>query len=271
MPLPTPTFHRFSRLPIEIRLKIWALAMPGPRIVTIRIKSRDSVTIDATGATADSNSQPHGREELRSAPSAPALLHVCRESRRMFLGTKRYSSYFGDLQSYPVYFDHDMDKLEVICVGDGVDTWAYADFGGGENPLDRIMRQLSRVKRLQLWDGSPFFDRPASFGRCSNLETLTVIVDGATYYWLGENREDECDQQEDERDRHGPETLGSEEHIMWYQWFCREEIAGVELMLEEVMEEFPEWKVPRVQWRSDRVLELIAAGKMEDSQDEWML
>ncbi|RDW74231.1 hypothetical protein BP5796_07673 [Coleophoma crateriformis] len=261
MSLPTPTFHWFSRLPIEIRLKIWALAMPGPRIVTIRIKSRDGVTIDATEPTTDS-SQPDGREELRSAPSAPALLHVCRESRGMFLGTKRYGSYFGDLQSYPVYFDHDMDKLEVKCVEDGVDTWAYADFGG-ENPLDRIMRQLSRVKHLLLGEESPFFNRPASFSRCSNLESLTVIVGGATS-WL----EEEAD---DENNRNGPETLGSEDHILWYQWFFREDIAGVESMLDEVIQEFPEGKVPRVQWRSDRVLELITAGEMEDSQDAWML
>jgi hypothetical protein len=37
----TPTFHSFPRLPKELRLDIWKLALPDPRIIEFSLKTRN--------------------------------------------------------------------------------------------------------------------------------------------------------------------------------------------------------------------------------------
>jgi hypothetical protein len=61
-------FHPFPRLPSELRLKIWKLNMPGPRVVELRYSKKIYHAISPT--------------------STPALLHVCREVRFLYLETR---------------------------------------------------------------------------------------------------------------------------------------------------------------------------------------
>ncbi|KAI1125212.1 hypothetical protein F5Y10DRAFT_13401 [Nemania abortiva] len=85
-------FRVFSQLPTELRLMIWSLCLPGPRIISIRCDPRP-VTQGALHQQEEDLS--HGRQlvQCRSPTPVPATLHVCRESRSEAL--RRYKLLFG--------------------------------------------------------------------------------------------------------------------------------------------------------------------------------
>ncbi|KAE9365284.1 hypothetical protein N431DRAFT_354150 [Stipitochalara longipes BDJ] len=61
----SPNFSLFTSLPSELRIKIWRSSFPGPRVVPVRFQRPSSQYI--------------------SDSSPPSLLHVCSESRSLFL------------------------------------------------------------------------------------------------------------------------------------------------------------------------------------------
>ncbi|RYP41227.1 hypothetical protein DL769_011601 [Monosporascus sp. CRB-8-3] len=99
-------FPRFSRLPAELRLKIWAENLPGARIVMIRCSKTSS-------PTPSSACQSHGDDAaLRFTSSAPipANLHACRESR--WEAMRRYRLLFGTRgEPGRIFFDPTSDIL----------------------------------------------------------------------------------------------------------------------------------------------------------------
>ncbi|KAI0875072.1 hypothetical protein GGS24DRAFT_309246 [Hypoxylon argillaceum] len=94
-----PDFHVFPQLPAELRLMIWSLSLPGPRIVSIRCGPRPA----AHGATPSI--------QCRSPTPVPAALHACRESRAE--AQRRYKLLFGMGGPDPatIYFDPLRDAL----------------------------------------------------------------------------------------------------------------------------------------------------------------
>ncbi|RKF54954.1 hypothetical protein GcC1_207010 [Golovinomyces cichoracearum] len=104
------SFHLFSRLPIELRLSIYTLALPR-RILTVRY-----------------NASSH---KFTSPTAAPALFSVCSESRQV--AVKNYTLSFGTTTSNPkIYFNPELDTLYLPrCSEMGYDE----DF--------RIMRSLN--------------------------------------------------------------------------------------------------------------------------------
>ncbi|KAI0882845.1 uncharacterized protein GGS22DRAFT_195566 [Annulohypoxylon maeteangense] len=68
------TFHPFSRLPTELRLHIWALAVE-PRIVELRVVPDDSSQV----------------QRLVSLTPAPAIVQTCQESRNLGLYKQAFS------------------------------------------------------------------------------------------------------------------------------------------------------------------------------------
>ncbi|KAI9897110.1 hypothetical protein N3K66_008132 [Trichothecium roseum] len=85
-------FHLFSRLPPEIRLKIWSFSLPASRFVPITCGSDPTLSLDhptvyplysITGCT--------------SSAKIPVAMHVCSESRHHAM-SKAYNLYFGFAQ-----------------------------------------------------------------------------------------------------------------------------------------------------------------------------
>lgn len=115
-------FNRFPKLPPELRLKIWAYALPDPRIMTI-----ESVP-------------PRTKDYLISCKDRiPSTLLVNRESREAAL--KRYSLCFLTFENVygpPVYFDFGRD---IVCVSKCGNDW-WTDFN------DEFNKGLSLVKRV---------------------------------------------------------------------------------------------------------------------------
>ncbi|KAI6778525.1 uncharacterized protein J7T54_005049 [Emericellopsis cladophorae] len=103
-------FHQFSRLPAELRTRVWELVDAEPRVVELRhhlehTKKRGT------------------REQIRCLSRAPAILHVCRESRRIAIQRQLYQRAFVRPQSYTwVNFASDM-----ISIGPLVFSWLEDD------------------------------------------------------------------------------------------------------------------------------------------------
>jgi hypothetical protein len=82
-------FHFFSRLPKELRLKIWQRATEEQRFVIIDL-----------GGPEDS------KAELRSSSPPPTILHACIGSRKV--GLQYYSlSFGGPTKAARIYFNFD--------------------------------------------------------------------------------------------------------------------------------------------------------------------
>lgn len=79
--------HSFHKLPAELRLKIWKLNLPTPRLVSIRCGSK---LLSSTDAPANTRSSTNG---CTSDAPIPINLHVCDESRREAF--KAYQPKFG--------------------------------------------------------------------------------------------------------------------------------------------------------------------------------
>ncbi|RYO79231.1 hypothetical protein DL764_010041 [Monosporascus ibericus] len=99
-------FPRFSRLPAELRLKIWADNLPGPRIVTIRCSSIASPTPSSACQGYNDDAAPR----FTSSAPIPANLHACRESR--WEAMRRYRLLFATCgESGRIFFDPMADIL----------------------------------------------------------------------------------------------------------------------------------------------------------------
>ncbi|KEY69426.1 hypothetical protein S7711_05740 [Stachybotrys chartarum IBT 7711] len=79
------SFHPFSRLPTELRLRIWSLTEPHTRLVPITCGGSPSLY-------EPSSTQGHGTGCMSNA-AIPAILHACRESRALAL--QHYGFRFG--------------------------------------------------------------------------------------------------------------------------------------------------------------------------------
>ncbi|KAI2466027.1 hypothetical protein F4781DRAFT_407250 [Annulohypoxylon bovei var. microspora] len=100
----TQVFPLFAKLPIELRFKIWACSLPGPRIVEIKCSTEHP----------PQTSRPRRGDSRHvvctSISPIPTNLHVCRESRREAL--KWYRPLFGSSpQPGRIYFDPLKDTL----------------------------------------------------------------------------------------------------------------------------------------------------------------
>jgi hypothetical protein len=70
------TFHPFSRLPYELRVRIWDMTVE-PRTIDVEVRRRDHL-------------QNVGKF-LTSSAEVPAVLQVCRESRNYGLYQRAFS------------------------------------------------------------------------------------------------------------------------------------------------------------------------------------
>ncbi|KAI5917959.1 hypothetical protein F4810DRAFT_715980 [Camillea tinctor] len=107
-------FFLFTRLPIELRLTIWGLNLPRPRIVPIRCCYGNGASQLASVSNEDQESlwRLSGLQNFKCTSSAPipVNLHVCGESRLDAM--KRYKLMFGTKRDPGrVFFDPLRDTL----------------------------------------------------------------------------------------------------------------------------------------------------------------
>lgn len=132
------SFELFPKLPTEIRLKIWKLALPGPRIVKVRPCSVKFMEELAAGDMT--------KHTFVSPTKAPSILFVCGESRKEAM--KTYQLSFGsEHHNIPstVYFNFDLDMLYFPC-DYGKELHLKEFVWGRAKPLDD--EQETKIVRL---------------------------------------------------------------------------------------------------------------------------
>ncbi|KAG8161887.1 hypothetical protein KVR01_008874 [Diaporthe batatas] len=100
-------FHLFSKLPAELRWKIWAFNLPGPRLVSVHCGSK-SLSCGLGGR--HDHLGPPSSFGCTSQAKIPTNLHVCHESRREAL--RQYRASFGIARQLgQTFFDSEQDYL----------------------------------------------------------------------------------------------------------------------------------------------------------------
>lgn len=103
------TFHYFSKLPRELRQKVWNYHLPGPSRL-IKIKSDDFLPETPSCTTW---SQEPSIFRAKAICSTPPLLHACSESRRLALNFFQLGL-SNQLGGRPVYFNYAADSLYIM-------------------------------------------------------------------------------------------------------------------------------------------------------------
>ncbi|KAG9253097.1 uncharacterized protein F5Z01DRAFT_659143 [Emericellopsis atlantica] len=148
-------FHQFSRLPAELRTRVWDLVDAEPRVVELRYH-RDYTKKRGT------------REQIRCLSRAPAVLHGCRESRRIIIQRNLYQRAFVRPLGYNwVNFAADM-----ISIGPLDSSWLG------------IERTLIQRFRFESENDECFFHFQSwELNTMTSLKELHIIcLDGVTYW-----------------------------------------------------------------------------------------
>lgn len=129
-------FTNFRKLPIELQLKIWTIAIIdiGPRIVHI---------------VGLKNFKHNAASTFEAKTKPPLLLSVCHDSRIEAL--KRYSLMFHDVLVHPTYFDVNVD---VFYMGSILDLVYFVRLHREEGSSHISPRELTNVRTLALGTGS---------------------------------------------------------------------------------------------------------------------
>lgn len=99
--------HLFSKLPAELRWKIWAFNLPGPRLVSVHC---GSTSLSCGPGDGHHHLGPPSSFGCTSQAKIPTNLHVCHESRREAL--RQYRASFGIARQLgQTFFDSDQDYL----------------------------------------------------------------------------------------------------------------------------------------------------------------
>ena len=191
-----------QKLPATLRLQIWNLLLPGPRIVQLsfkKYKKGDPRLIDSD-SEGDTN-------RLGSRTPVPIGLHICAESRAETL--KTYHLQFGcSLYQPNVYFNFDLDTL---CFGTtrfsrhnpehrsqwfrdyayGSSGSYFRQLGDGYHELEFFWQHLATaevvesLRSIAYYDGwNMRFEIPAflaPFSRLTHLTRLTCYYSRTTF------------------------------------------------------------------------------------------
>jgi hypothetical protein len=183
----TPTFTCFPILAVELRLKIWAFALPGPRVVEIRYDLASDKFYE------------------RESASFFSVLHVNQESRHEVL--KLYAPYFGtsdhcariwlNLTIDTVSLNYDTFKNRALGIREICDI-EYLELRDQkmnevkEVDLFRHLRVMRKMKQVVVVDPRcPFIRRPYPVRPLFGLTSWVFELDLKEFY-KGFELEREC-------------------------------------------------------------------------------
>jgi hypothetical protein len=188
-------FTLFNQLPSELRLQIWELALPGPRVMHIKERLVGKTKVESQRRDSNfENLLPGCADDdmlsLRSDNILPSELFACRDFRQVAL--KFYVKSLALAKSTPeTYFDFDVDTMYL----------RFGTFAGTDTVwLDKFIQQLE-----SMYDSD-------DFRKVKKLAILLDLPEGRDYYhglakiwrWFGSFRKltvvvSDFDQGEDDR------------------------------------------------------------------------
>ncbi|KAF5568530.1 hypothetical protein FPANT_14046 [Fusarium pseudoanthophilum] len=189
----TTTFHKFNKLPIELRTMIWRLSFRKPRIFRLDSSPEDA-EIDCTRIIF-----PH---------KPPASAQACRESQALFKGEARQlfglnSGIYKSLWFLPstdiVYWDQEMVwEYSLPGPGEIYDVWNVAvkwpDIEESDVKLDRLLEDVREmfpdIKKLMfVMRHQPLLDTDISFFQVKDDDEMHIIWHGGWSSWGGIRRD----------------------------------------------------------------------------------
>lgn len=105
-----PSFTSFKKLPLELRLMVWGFALPGPRVIHLKLAANKVHGFAIASEIAASR--------IKAVTTIPGVLHAVHESREAAL--KYYSVAFEDhpkVQTMFFNFDHDYLHISLQLLG----------------------------------------------------------------------------------------------------------------------------------------------------------
>ncbi|KAH8815430.1 hypothetical protein F5884DRAFT_178154 [Xylogone sp. PMI_703] len=139
----TPTFHLFSSLAPEIRIKIWAYVASVPRVIRLQYRM-SSQKREKDGRTISNFVGWHSPDPV------PAILSVSREARQE--GLKHYQLAFGTMKFHApkTYFNFEVDTLRVGAAPDARLSTDPKWFSGGPDGyvLNLLLDDTEKVNYL---------------------------------------------------------------------------------------------------------------------------
>ncbi len=187
------TFELFTQLPVELRIKVWKHTFPEPRVLSVRFNRVTS--------------------QYTSTLAPPALVHVCSESRSLFLETytklilspKYDSAVFIDFARDTLFFD------TLDCSPDGDLSLDLAS----SPHRDRI---LYCAINSQLWEVLRVFryDSLSEVRLMPNLKTVALVMSKDYDRGLHQRRVDVDGNQSIFVDADMNTVGGEIRHVHWY-------------------------------------------------------
>ncbi|KUJ13517.1 uncharacterized protein LY89DRAFT_721492 [Mollisia scopiformis] len=140
------TFPKFPLLPKEIQLMVWAHIKPKPRAVYIGIETWNHLQALAGDPLEGT---------IRLAQMPPAVLRATFEAR--CAGLKIYQPFLDVLLGQGtscVYFNFDLDYLQISLDAFELICWAYAHIHIEDNQLPMIKRLVVNMQNIKLGENS---------------------------------------------------------------------------------------------------------------------
>jgi hypothetical protein len=162
-------FKCFSKLPTELRIAVWRLALPGPRILDI-FKVKDDCD----------KSWDHGFTRYKSFRLSPTLLAVCHESRKVTL--KSYTVTLAP-HGFSLAFNPDIDIIHVFGGILGTlnqDIFTQDAFGGCGPTIQRVAIDESMLSAFR--EDTPKAER-AAIGWLSLKEIFIILSPATSLKW----------------------------------------------------------------------------------------
>jgi hypothetical protein len=161
-------FTLFPKFPIELRLKVWKQALPGPRIIGIHV---------AGGYNLDHDREGMPEWQVRSPKLAPSIFFVCKESREVV--SKTYKSLKGTKSpSTGVFCDLDRDYLALYDFHHYFQWYSFLQYALPEDFRKTVRRIIIHFRDLDdfgMIEGSPGAYRP---GFLEGLEHVSMDIKG---------------------------------------------------------------------------------------------
>jgi hypothetical protein len=173
---PACSFIHFPKLPIELRLKIWKLALPDTRTITLKEYQAEIPHIEPYGYTKGAIIY---QLRVRAIASTPVLLHTSRESRGLALGFYKLSLACL-LHGRPIYIDYLRDAVYVehSSTLNVLESCARRNGDKAEQELEDMERRLRCLIINTITDQYFPFHREHGVSKFNRLQTLIFVFEG---------------------------------------------------------------------------------------------
>ncbi|KAH7303858.1 hypothetical protein B0I35DRAFT_446125 [Stachybotrys elegans] len=154
-------------LPLELRTRIWSLAVEPRRIMNVRIKKK-------LGERFSNKQRRQGKDILYEASSTPppALMHVCHESRRYAPYQRAFTAGTEPRWTWVNF------ELDIFCVNS---LYAIHDLVSHRHEVQRL--RIRPDDHHQLYESATTYGALKILDEFVNLKEIRVVLSWGKLFW----------------------------------------------------------------------------------------